>query len=145
MYCFFHTALRGFRQGIVKVLLILTVLTLGFSVSIFAQERESSVDLDGDGWEDITVYHTTAGNWFTIGSEVGFAAHLAFGGSNFLPVPGDYDGDGVTDTAVYDTTTGNWFIDQSTAGFRIHPSFGGPGFIPVPGDYDDDGWTDIAV
>jgi hypothetical protein len=57
--------------------------------------------------------------------------HLSFGGTNFLPVPGDYDGDGETDTAVYEKITGNWFIAQSLAGIKLHSSFGGSGFVPV--------------
>jgi hypothetical protein len=77
------------------------------------------------------VYETSTGNWFFVGSTSGFKAQLNFGGSGFVPVPGDYDGDGETDTAVYEQSTGHWFISQSTEGFRIHPSFGGSGFIPV--------------
>jgi hypothetical protein len=80
---------------------------------------------------DVAVYQTSAGHWFVVGSTVGFFQHLAFGGSGFMPVAGDYDGDGETDTAVYQMSTGNWFISQSTAGFRVQPSFGGSGFVPV--------------
>jgi hypothetical protein len=80
---------------------------------------------------DVAVYQTSTGHWFYVGSTNGFGSHLAFGGSAYMPVPGDYDGDGQTDIAVYQTSTGNWFISQSTAGFRIHGNFGGVGFVPV--------------
>ena len=77
------------------------------------------------------MHDKSSGNWFYDGSTSGFGYHLAFGGPNFTPVPGDYDGDGITDTAVYDTTNGNWFIAQTTAGFIVHPSFGGVEYVPV--------------
>jgi len=75
-------------------------------------------------------------NWYKdsrlVRSTAGFGYHLAFGGTNFIPVPADYDGDGVTDTAVYEKTNGNWFISQTTDGVTVHPSFGGAGYVPVP-------------
>jgi VCBS repeat protein len=117
------------------------VWLLAFAVSVscfssigpgFGQEIGGNADLDGDGWTDIAVYQTSTGNWFALGSEIGFfTPALNFGGSGFIPVVGDYDGDGQQDAAVYQTSTGNWFILQSSAGFRIVPSFGGPGFDPV--------------
>jgi hypothetical protein len=84
-----------------------------------------------------------SGNWFIVGTSTGFfTPALNFGGSGFIPVPGDYDGDGETDAAVYQTSTGNWFVVGKTFGFFTPAlNFGGPGFLPVPGDYDGDGKT----
>ncbi len=104
-------------------------------------------DFDGDGRADTVVYQQTTGNWFAVGSGIGFFnVALGFGGSGFTPVAGDYDGDGITDAAVYQASTGNWFaVGSSTGFFNVALGFGGAGFTPVPGDYDGDGETDPAV
>ena len=104
-------------------------------------------DFDGDGRADTVVYQDATGNWFVVGSAVGFfTPALNFGGPGFISVAGDYDGDGITDPAVYHTSSGNWFaVGSSTGFFNVALNFGGPGFTPVPGDYDGDGKTDAAV
>jgi hypothetical protein len=104
-------------------------------------------DFDGDGRADTVVYQEATGNWFVVGSGVGFfTPALNFGGPGFISVAGDYDGDGITDPAVYHTSSGNWFaVGSSTGFFNVALNFGGPGFTPVPGDYDGDGKTDAAV
>ena len=114
-------------------------------------------DYDGDGIIDISIYDTTSGGWWIIPSsgtgpqgQVG-AYGIGWGGSAFLPVPGDYDGDGKTDIAIYDTASGGWWIIPSSGtgpqgqvgAYGV--GWGGSGFTPVPGDYDGDGNTDIAI
>lgn len=104
-------------------------------------------DFDGDGRADTVVYQQATGNWFVVGSAIGFFnLALNFGGPGYTPVAGDYDGDGITDPAVYQTSTGNWFaVGSSTGFFNVALNFGGSGYTPVPGDYDGDGETDPAV
>ena len=75
-------------------------------------------DFDGDGRADTVVYQDATGNWFVVGSAVGFfTPALNFGGPGFISVAGDYDGDGITDPAVYQTSSGNWFAVGSSSGF----------------------------
>jgi hypothetical protein len=72
--------------------------------------------------------------------------NLAWGGSGFEPVSGDFDGDGRSDFAVYGAASGQWFI-QNADGVVLAwgESWGAPELAPVPGDYDGDGRTDLAV
>ena len=83
------------------------------------------------------------GTWYVALSSGGTIVSQ-WGGSNFVPVPGDYDGDGKTDIAVYQSADGTWYVALSSGG-TIVSQWGGPNFVPVPGDYDGDGRTDIAV
>ena len=90
-------------------------------------------DFDGDGRADTVVYQDATGNWFVVGSAVGFfTPALNFGGPGFIPVAGDYDGDGITDPAVYQASSGNWFVVGSSSGFFTPAlNFGGSGFVPA--------------
>jgi FG-GAP-like repeat/FG-GAP repeat len=106
-------------------------------------------DHDGDGRTEMTVYNTTSGVWSSLTSSTGYvgATNLAWGGTNYSPVPGDYDGDGKTDLGLYVASTGNWYVLLSGSNFTttLSKSAGGPGWQAVPADYDGDGKTDLVV
>jgi hypothetical protein len=106
-------------------------------------------DYDGDGKNDITVYRSATGEWFTRRSSDGALLSRAWGSPSYedRPVPADYDGDGQADTAVYRASTGEWFVLRSSNGTLWSVAWGAPalGDVPVPADYDDDGRADIGV
>jgi hypothetical protein len=91
-------------------------------------------DYDGDGSTDIAVYRQTSGEWFILGSRMGFRGPLAFGAPALgdRPVPADYDGDGRTDIAVYRSTTAEWFFFGSSIGFSGAVRFGAPSLGDIP-------------
>jgi len=102
-------------------------------------------DFDGDGMTDIAVYHAASGLWFIRQSSDASTFYLGYGGSAYVPVPGDYDGDGMTDVAVYHAASGLWYMRYSSNGTTHYVGYGGSAYTPVPGDYDGDGITDVAV
>jgi uncharacterized protein (DUF362 family) len=105
-----------------------------------------AVDFDVDGKEDITVYRSDWGAWYTLPSSGATPYVVGWGAPGDKPVPGDYNGDGKTDIAVYRPSNGWWIIVPSSnpsAPYLV--GWGAAGDIPVPGDYDGDGKTDIAV
>ncbi|MEX2607371.1 MAG: GDSL-type esterase/lipase family protein [Kiritimatiellia bacterium] len=101
-------------------------------------------DFDGDGADDLGIYHWQTGNWFAFGSADG-AAGWNWGGPSAQPVLGDFDGDGKTDPAVYDTQSHVWTIFLSGSGQVVQHNFGRPGMVPVVADYDGDGKADLAL
>src|SRR5262249_48437446 len=115
------------------------------SAELYQSHPRSSLDFDGDGRTDITVYR--GGSWYISRSSASGEGQVSGWGRLHpdIPVPGDYDGDGKTDIAVY--RDGGWHISRSSAnGQGQVVDWGGLAQdIPVPGDYDGDGKTDIAV
>jgi hypothetical protein len=107
--------------------------------------RGGSMDFDGDGKADMTVFRPSTGIWYTKNSSAGTDSFSQWGLSGDVPVPGDYDGDGKTDVAVFRPSTGLWYIVNSSTGTPAFFQWGMNGDVPVPGDYDGDGKTDIAV
>ncbi len=103
------------------------------------------VDFNGDGKTDIAVYHSASGLWFIKPSSGVADYYMGYGGSGYVPVPGDYDGDGKTDIAVYHSASGLWFIKPSSGTADYYVGYGGPDYKPVPGDYDGDRKADIAA
>ncbi len=88
-------------------------------------------DFDGDGKNDLAVFHDASGLWFIKYSSTGAVATIGYGGTGYLPVPENYDGDGMTDLAVYHPPTGLWFVRSSLnggttseLGRRTHPHRG---------------------
>lgn len=104
-------------------------------------------DFDGDGRTDLSVFRTTEGNWFMLGSTAGFSAY-SWGFGTDIPVPADYDNDGKTDVAVYrrsDSPGSAYYILKSN-GFVFEGIYWGLAKdIPITGDYDGDNRSDPAV
>jgi len=109
---------------------------------------------DGSGASDLVVYKETTGLWEIRNLLSGFTTNIIFGGSGYVPTPGDFDGDGASDLGVYRYASGYWYIrkmaDQELAIFG-GSYWAGPklamsgGFTPVAGDYDGDGLTDPVM
>jgi len=77
-----------------------------FTVVKFSRKL-TTVDFDGDGSTDITVYRD--GMWYVIRSLDSEQTPVGWGGlSQDIAVPWDYDGDGKIDQAVY--RDGVWWI-----------------------------------
>jgi hypothetical protein len=107
-------------------------------------------DYDGDGIQDLAVFRTGTGDWFTRKiylnncGPMECTEQVHFGLPGDVPAPGDFDGDGATDRAVFRPSEGNWYILFSSGGWTgLH--FGQNGDQPVTGDYDNDGKSDVAV
>jgi hypothetical protein len=72
---------------------------------------------------------------------------FAYGGSNWIPVAGDWDGSGRTGIGVFDQSTATWYLKEADAPgapdlvFR----YGAPGWIPVVGDWAGSGHTGVGV
>ena len=78
-----------------------------------------SGDYDGDGKQDLRLYHETTGTWIMRLSAAGYALVRVkgFGGSGYVPVPGDFDGDGLADLVIYETATSAWTFRLSSMGY----------------------------
>jgi len=78
-----------------------------------------SGDYDGDGKQDLRLYHETTGTWIMRLSAAGYALVRVkgFGGSGYVPVPGDFDGDGLADLVIYETVTSAWTFRLSSMGY----------------------------
>jgi hypothetical protein len=107
----------------------------------------SSVDMDGDGRSDLSVWRPDSGFWYSLSSkEPALYSSSQWGILGDPPVPGDYDGDSKMDLAVYRPAEGAWYILSSlTPGNYTRSQWGLASDRPVQGDYDGDGKTDIAV
>ena len=72
---------------------------------------------------------------------------IELGGSEDLPIVGDFDGDGIDELGLY--RNGIWKIDLNGDRDFHHVDevfqHGTPGDTPVVGDFDGDGVDDIAV
>ncbi len=116
-------------------------------------------DFNGDGMDDIVVWHPANGDWQVAVSDgtkfnpLGGSWLLNWAtGSGWIPLVGDFDGDGKDDIVVWHPENGDWQVAVSDA-TKFTPVGGswllnwatGPGWIPLVGDFDGDGKDDIVV
>jgi len=115
------------------------------SLTIEPDTLEPRPDFDQDIKADMGVWTPSNGQFFALKSNGGTYLNFA-GGTNQIPVPGDYDGDNISDAAVFEPNGAVWYIKKSTGGIT-NTTIGAVGAtqIPVPADYDGDGKLDIAV
>lgn len=105
----------------------------------------TSLDYDGDGKADYSVFRLSNGTHFINRSSNNSFYTVQFGVSTDVQVPGDYDGDGRADTAVWRPSDGVFYVLRSSDGVVQYYQFGANGDEPVARDYDGDGKTDFAV
>ena len=118
----------------------------------FSRPRQPAArhDYDGDGRQDVVVYHPASGCWYIRASSTGQllgGGPLQWGWREAVPVGGDFDGDERSDVTVYHADRGNWYVLGSAGHLPIGEpiQWGWRDGTPVPGDYDGDGVTDLAV
>ena len=118
-----------------------------YSTTRVSVNRNATVDFDGDGRTDLSVFRPSDGTWYVMQSGSNTFRATQFGTNGDKIVPGDYDGDGRTDFAVFRqvSTTGVWYILRSSDNSFSAVQWGLNTDRPTPGDYDGDGRTDIAV
>ena len=114
-----------------------------YTATRISVNRTPTVDFDGDGRTDISIFRPSDGSWWVMQSGTNTVSIRQFGTNGDRIVPGDYDGDGRTDMAVY--RSGVWWIMKSSDSTFSTTQFGLATDKPVPADYDGDGRTDIAV
>jgi uncharacterized delta-60 repeat protein len=107
-----------------------------------AASTPNSIDFDGDGRTEISVFRPGSGIWYMNCSCQGQKA-VQFGTAGDRNVPADYDGDGRTDVAVY--RQGIWYVLRSSDSLLFAVQWGLPDDVPVQADYDHDGKADLAV
>jgi hypothetical protein len=100
-------------------------------------------DYDGDGINEVSVYHIPTNQWFVKGYPGDSLGQFGFGQGESIPVPGDYNGDGVMERAFYHWPTNRWFIEGVAD--PISFGWGGSDCLPFAGDYDGDGVTDMML
>ena len=103
-----------------------------------------SLDVDGDGRTDRTIFRPSTGVWFAALSGGGATA-TTWGVATDVDVLADYDGDGVADIAVWRPSTGEWWIRQSKTGTIRVDTWGVPGDVPLAGDVDGDRKADLVI
>lgn len=124
----------------------LTLRDIAIGRSTAAGSATATVDFDGDGRTDYSVFRVASGTWFINRSSNNSFFSTPFGvNSTDILTPGDFDGDGRTDIAVWRTTNGTFYVLRSSDGGVTTFQWGSPGDEPLPRDYDGDGKTDFAV
>jgi hypothetical protein len=109
--------------------------------------------LGGSGTDTVGIYGTASGAFFLKNANASGAADTVFtfgaGGTNVIPLTGDWDGDGDDTAGIYDTTTGAFFLRNanSNGGADIVLTFGpgGANFVPLSGDWDGDGDDTVGI
>ncbi len=111
-----------------------------------ASSAATTLDFDGDGRTDETIFRLNTNTWFIRNSSDGTTRSFVWGdAATDVFVPGDYDGDGRTDAAVWRPSNGTFYIILSSTNAIQTRQFGVAGDEPVARDYDGDGKTDYAV
>lgn len=105
----------------------------------------TTVDFDGDGRTDYSVFRTSNRIWYINNSSSNTFSFTPFGRTGDIFTPGDYDGDGRDDISVWRSEGGVFFVLRSSTNTISGYQLGIPGDEPVARDYDGDGRTDYAV
>jgi len=114
-------------------------------------------DWNGDGFDEIGVYYPNSGWWYLDNNDDGIwtdGTDRAFGfggGTDSLPVAGDWNGDGFDEIGVYYPGEGWWYLDNNDDGIwtdgtdRAFGFGGGTDSLPVAGDWNGDGFDEIGI
>ena len=106
----------------------------------------ATVDFDGDGRTDYSVFRTAENTWFYRRSSSGSLFQTVFGQNADVVTPGDFDGDGKTDIAVWRPgAQSKFYVQRSSDNGVSIIDWGVSGDEPVARDFDGDGRTDYAV
>ena len=114
-------------------------------------EKDSGLDFDGDGCDDLSIWRPRLGLWAVRLSSNDQLLSKQWGLPNDIPIAGDYTGDGKADLVTWRPSNGNWYICASSTNFDDCPpwdpgqQFGLPGDQPIRMDYDGDGTLDLTV
>lgn len=123
-------------------------------------------DFDGDGRDDIAVWHWVTGDWQvalstgeefipSAGEKCSWLKNWGVG-DKWVPFTGDFNGDGMDDIMLWDYATGDWHVALST-GKEFITDIGnrerswlknwaiGDKWFPCIGDFNNDGRDDIIV
>ena len=132
-----------------------TGLSSDQTANFTASKRQTTVDFDGDGKTDISVFRGNDdgehnAQWYILNSQDHSVAQQKFGGETDIPVAGDFDGDGKAEIAVFrgdddGANSSAWYLSKGSAQNFTRQQWGAKGDVPVAGDYDGDGRCDIAV
>ncbi|MBA3351979.1 MAG: S8 family serine peptidase, partial [Blastocatellia bacterium] len=108
---------------------------------------DAPFDFDGDDKTDISIFRSSAQQWWIERSSNGQSLVANFGANSEpgTPVPADYTGDGKTDIAVRRNSDGVWLVLRSEDFSYFTFPFGVSLDVPAAGDFDDDGKADPTV
>ncbi len=104
-----------------------------------------SVDFDGEGKTDISIFRPAVAEWWINRSLDGGTFAAQFGSSGDIPVPADFTGDGRNEVAFYRPSNGSWYVLRSEDFSYYSFPFGVTSDVPAPADFDGDGRADPAV
>ncbi len=107
--------------------------------------RKGFVDFDGDSKTDLSIFRSSAAEWWINRSSTGATIAAQFGASTDKTIPADYTGDGKTDIAFFRPSTGSWFILRSEDNSFLSFPFGASGDTATVGDFDADGKADPVI
>ena len=114
-------------------------------------EKDSGLDFDGDGCDDLSIWRPRLGLWAIRLSSNNQLLAKQWGLPGDIPIAGDYDSDGKADLVTWRPSNGTWYICASYTNFEDCPpwepgqQFGLPGDQPIRMDYDGDGTLDLTV
>jgi hypothetical protein len=114
-------------------------------------------DFDGDGRDDLCVWHPATGSW-QVARSTGTSFQPAgvwlsnwAVGAGWVPRVGDFNGVGRDDVCVWHPATGNWQVALSTgsafqpAGVWLSNWAVGTGWVPLVGNFNGTGPDDLCV
>ncbi len=110
-----------------------------------AVQNRATVDFDGDGRTDFSVFRPSQNLYIALRSATGVFTGTQFGLGDDIAIPQDFDGDGRTDIAVWRPSNGTFFVQRSSDNTVQIQQFGTFSDEPVARDYDGDGRADFAV